>query len=164
MAVTKSIISKFKEGDSEAIGLVFEEYKNLLYFIIASYVSNSDDCDDLLSEVFLKALEHKNELKDVKNVKSYLSSIAKNEALQFLKKRKMIVIDNIDQMYGDNDNLNPILDMFGPLLTNKETIIIYYRIVFSYSWKEIVEETKIPESTAKLIYSNAKKKMRKMFL
>ena len=51
-----------------------------------------------------------------------------------------------------------------PLLSNKETIIVYYRAVFDYSWSEIVELTGIPESTARRIYTNAKERLRKELL
>ena len=164
MRVSKKIVQLFIEGDKEATGIVFEEYKNLLYFIISTYVSNPTDCDDLLSETFLKAMEHRKEINNTSSLKSYLSSIAKNEAMQFLRKKKEIVSENIDEIYGSNDKKNVLLDLFGPLLTNKETIVVYYRAVFSYSWKEIREETGIPESTAKLLYKNAKEKLRKALL
>ena len=64
-------------------------------------------------------------------------------------------------MYGEEDQYNVMLNLLEPLLTNKETIIVYYRAVFSYSWAEIVELTGIPESTARAIYATAKEKLRK---
>lgn len=164
MSVSKKTVQKFIDGDEIATGEVFEEYKNLLYFIIASYVDNPDDCHDLLIETYLKAMEHRKDINDVKNIKAFLSSIAKNEALQFLRKRKDDVIECIDEKYAENDKGNTLLDLFGPLLSNKETIVLYYRAVFSYSWKEIREETGIPESTSKLLYNRAKEKLRKELL
>lgn len=164
VSISKAIVKRFVQGDEIAIGLVFEKYKNLLYFIIATYVSNPDDCDDLLSETYIKAIENRNQLKDLNKIKSYLSTIAKNEALQFIRKNKTLVLNNIDDMYGENDNINAALDLFGPFLNDKETIIVYYRAVFTYSWKEIALETGIPESTAKMIYKKAKEKLRKEML
>ena len=164
MSISKKTIQRFKNGDEVATGEVFEEYKNLLYFIIATYVSNPSDCDDLLSETFLKAIEHRNELNDLSKIKSFLCTIAKNEALQFLRKSKDITINYADEIYGQNDRGNALLDIFGSSLTNKETVILYYKAVFSFTWKEITLETGIPESTAKLIYKKAKEKLRKELL
>lgn len=164
MRISKRTVLKFVNGDADAIGEVFEEYKNLLYFIIASYIPNPDDCDDLLSETYIKAIEHRSELKDLRKIKAFLSRIAKNEALQFLRKNHSIPFDTIEEMYGEEDRINSILDLFGPLLNNKETIVVYYRAVFSYSWKEIVSETGIPMSSAKAIYAKAKEKLRKELL
>lgn len=164
VSVSKRVVLDFMKGDQVATGEVFEEYKNLLYFIITTYVSNSNDCDDLLSETFLKAMQHRNDIKNPPNIKSFLSKIAKNEALQFLRKNKTVVLEHIDEIYGQDDVSNPLLDMFGPLLDNRETIIVYYRAVFSFSWKEIATETGIPESTSKAIYKTAKEKLRKELL
>ena len=64
-------------------------------------------------------------------------------------------------MYGEEDKKNVLLNILEPLLSDKEAIVTYYRAVFSYSWKEIVEMTGIPESTARLLYRQAKEKLRK---
>ena len=42
-----------------------------------------------------------------------------------------------------------------------EVIVIYYKIIFDYSWNEIVKEAGIPLSTARLIYKKAKEKLKK---
>lgn len=164
MAISKNTIHKFILGDNEATGEVFEEYRNLLYFIIASYISNPSDCDDVLSETYLKAMLHRNEIKNPSKLKSFLSSIAKNEALLFLKKQNRNTLIYIDEMYGEDDKNNSLLEEINPLLSNKETVVLYYRAVFSYSWKEINQETGIPISSAKLIYKKAKEKVRKELL
>ena len=67
----------------------------------------------------------------------------------------------VEEMYGVNDRGNDVLDILEPLLSNKETIVVYYKAVFSYTWDEIYEETGIPSSTARLIYKTAKEKLRK---
>ena len=162
MGISKHIAIGFMNGDKEAIGQVYLEYKNLMYFIIASYVNNQNDCDDVLSESFLKAIEHKSELKSPENLKSFLCTIAKNQAINFQKKNSAMVISSIiDEMYGEEDRTNPVLNMIEPILSNKETIVVYLRVIYSYSWDEIEEEVGIPNSTARRLYKNAKEKLRK---
>ena len=161
MSISKQVVQSFILGNEDAIGKVYDEYKNLMYFIIASYISLPEDCEDVLSESFIKAMNHRTELKDPNNIKSFLASIARNTALDFLKKSKEIPTDLIDDMYGTTDQYNVMLNLLEPLLTNKETIVVYYRAVFSYSWAEIVELTGIKESTARAIYASAKEKLRR---
>ncbi len=161
MSLSNKTVIGFINGDQEAISSVYLEYKNLLYFVIASYVDNKDDCNDVLSEVFLKAIQHRESLSKGESLKSFLCSIAKNEAINFAKKNRNIPCDVIEEIYGENDKTNSVVDMLEPLLTNKETIVVYYKAVFSYTWDEISKETGIPESTARLIYKNAKEKLRK---
>ena len=161
MSISKQVVQSFILGNEDAIGKVYDEYKNLMYFIIASYISLPEDCEDVLSESFIKAMNHRTDLKDPNNIKSFLASIARNTALDFLKKSKETPTDLIDDMYGTNDQYNVMLNLLEPLLTNKETIVTYYRAVFSYSWAEIVELTGIKESTARAIYASAKEKLRR---
>ncbi len=161
MSVSKQTVLAFIDGQEDATAKVYDEYKNLMYFIIASYISLPEDCEDVLSEAFIKAMDHRTDIKDPSNIKSFLASIARNTALDFIKKSKETPTDLIDDMYGSTDQYNVMLNLLEPLLTNKETIVTYYRAVFSYSWKEIVEETGIPESTARAIYASAKEKLRR---
>ena len=164
MSISTQVVQSFMLGNEDAIGKVYDEYKNLMYFIIASYISLPEDCEDVLSEAFIKAMEHRTDLKDPKNIKSFLASIARNTALDFLKKNKEVPSDIIDEIYGLEDRTNTLLNTIEPLLSNKETIVVYYRIGFSYSWKEVEEETHIPESTARRIYMSAMDKLRKELL
>ena len=162
MSISNKTIQAFILGNEDAIGKVYDEYKNLMYFIIALYISLPEDCEDVLSDAFIKAINHRGDLKDPSKIKSFLSTIARNTALDFLKKNKEIPNSEvIEEMYGEEDQYNVMLNLLEPLLTNKETIVTYYRAVFSYSWSEIVELTGIPESTARAIYATAKEKLRK---
>ena len=162
MSISKSTIQAFILGNEDGIGKVYDEYKNLMYFVIANYISLPEDCEDVLSESFIKAINHRSDLKDPSKIKSFLVTIARNTALDFLKISKVIPISEVvEEMYGENDSYNVMLNLLEPLLTNKETIVTYYRAVFSYSWQEIVEETGIPESTARAIYASAKEKLRR---
>ena len=162
MSVSSRTIKKFIANDQKATEKVYLEYKNLMYFIIASYVSNKSDCDDILSDAFMKAMEKRHEIKDPTKLKAFLSSIAKNEALNFLKKyRDTPNSEIIDQLYTEDDRSNDFLSLIEPLLTNKETIVVYLKVGFSYTWNEISEETGISESTARRIYESAKEKLQK---
>lgn len=162
MSISKQTIQSFIIGNEDAIGKVYDEYKNLMYFVIASYISLPEDCEDVLSEAFIKAINHRNDLKNPDSLKTYLTTIARNTALDFLKKsRELPSSDVIEEMYGESDQYNVMLNLLEPLLTNKETIVTYYRAVFSYSWAEIVELTGIKDSTARALYASAKEKLRK---
>ena len=162
MSISQKTIHAFIQGNQEAIGEVYEEYKNLMYFVIASYISQPEDCEDVLNDSFIKAMEHRTDLQDPSKLKSFLTTIARNTALDFLKKKKESAMsDLIDEIYGETDSYNVMLNLLEPLLTNKETIVTYYKAVFQYTWPEIVELTGIKESTARKIYAEALVKLRK---
>ena len=75
-------------GKVELINALFEElytkYKGLVCFIISKYIKSVDDVVDIAQDVFLDFF---NNAKNVnKNIKFYLTSSAKNKALDYLKK------------------------------------------------------------------------------
>jgi len=153
-------IQAFLNGDEEAAAKVYYAYRNLMYFIIASYVDNKDDCDDLLSESFLRVLEARESLTSGHGLKSYCASIARNLALSFLRKRNPT--ESFDEAYAPSeDSVSEIYEQLEPLLSKKEIMVLYYKAVFGYRWEEIVELTGIPSSTARLLYKQAKEKIRK---
>ena len=162
MGISRQTVLEFVAGDKQAIEKVYLEYKNLMFFVIANYVSSKSDIDDILSESFMKGMEKVKDVDQPSKLKAYLTTIAKNTALDFLKKNKPIPCsDVIDDIYGENDKTNDFLSLIEPLLTNKETIVVYYKIYFSYTWTEIAEETGISESTARRLYDSAKAKLKK---
>ncbi len=160
--ISQKTFNLFLSGDEEATQLVFEEYRNLVCFIAATYISNPDDCSDILSITFLKVLENREKINGPNELKQFVCAIAKNESINFLKKdNHLFKTELIDEMYGEEDKTNDVLNLLEPVLTNKEVIVIYYKIIFDYSWNEIVKEAGIPLSTARLIYKKAKEKLKK---
>ena len=98
MSISNITFQRFTRGEEKAIEKVYLEYKNLMYFIIASYVPNKFDVEDILSDSFIKAVEHREEVKKPESLKSYLAQIAKNQALNFFKggKNKTAIIASLD--------------------------------------------------------------------
>ena len=165
MSISNSTFIKFTRREQKAIEKVYLEYKNLMYFVIASYISNKCDVEDVLSDSFIKAVDHRLDIKEPEKLKSFLSTIAKNTALDFLRKQREIPSsDVIDEIYADDDRSNNLLSMLEPLLTNKETIVTYLKVGFSYTWEEIASETGLSIASARRIYEKAKEKLRKGLL
>ena len=81
MGISRRTVLGFIAGNAKATEKVYGEYKNLMFFVIASYVPSKEDCDGILSESFLKAMEHRSDLKDPGKLKPFLTSIAKKTVL-----------------------------------------------------------------------------------
>ena len=160
--ISSKTFTNFIHGDELATQEVYEEFRNLAYFVIATYISNADDCNDVLSNTFLRVLENRQSIEHAKHLKQFICTTAKNEAINFMKKEyRSVPTDLIDEMYGSADKSNDVLNLLEPLLTNKEVIVVYYKVIFEMTWEEITRETGIPSSSARLIYKQAKAKLRK---
>lgn len=160
--INSKTFNMFILGDEESTGKVYREYRNLAYYVIATYVGNAEDCNDILSDTFLKVLQNRKNITGVSSLKQFICTTAKNLAIDFLRKdNRLEKSDLIDEMYGEEDRTNNVLNLLEPYLSNKELIVVYYKAVFEYSWDEIAKETGIPSSTARLIYKTAKEKLKK---
>ena len=98
--ISKQTFKAFIQGDESATEQVYREYRNLAYFVIATYVKNQDDCNDILSDTFLKLLQNRESVKDVNGLKQFICTIAKNEAVNFIRKDSHVVQSElIDEIY-----------------------------------------------------------------
>lgn len=160
MNVSSKTAKQFLQGDEAATAEVYQNYRALLYFIIASYVDRKEDCDDVYQEVFLKVISKKDEIKDPSSLHYYLCATAKNEAIDFAKRQsRMESEQEIEELRGEEESSQ--LDYFLPYdLTKEEKTIVGYRITFGLSYREISEILEIPIPTAKLRYVQAIQKIK----
>ncbi len=146
----------FVSGDEASIQEVYVAYRKLLFFIIVSIVKNEEDAKDLLQETFLKAIENRRSIANPKFLDSYLTATARNLALNFAqKKRPEVSYEDLEEVYGEEEKDNVYLQEMNAYLTDKENIVILYKIEYGYSFRAIAALTGIPVSTVALRYKAA---------
>ena len=94
-----SLYQRFLSGDERALSLLIDRYKQSLLRFLYGYVQDEDVAEELFSDVFL-ALYFKRTFtpKTDSGLKPYLYKIARNKALNHLKKikrRKEISLENL---------------------------------------------------------------------
>ena len=163
MNVSLKTAKKFLEGDENATIEVYQKYHALLYFIIATYLNRKEDCDDVYQNVFLKLLGKRNEIKEISSFHQYLCTMAKNEALDFLRKEDRAELkENIDEIMGPT-NSSP-LDYFLPYnLTKEEKSLVGYRLTIGLSWKDISVILETPIPTLRKQYVQAIKRIKEVY-
>lgn len=83
----KELVDAYKEGNIEALGKLFDQYKNPLYSFILRMVHNHAEADDVFQEVWLKAVKNLNNYRADKFL-SWLFRIARNLVIDRTRKRK----------------------------------------------------------------------------
>lgn len=108
MTLEKKLKHAIKSNDIDKIHIVFDEiyitYGRLVYFKIMQYVDNKLDVEDLTQDVFVSFY---NNIKfiEVLNIKYYLVAFAKNKALDYLKKKNEIVINDKKAVLEKEDTI-----------------------------------------------------------
>ncbi len=74
------------------------EHMRRIYLLIYRVVGNVDDAQDLTQEVFIKVLQRQEQLRDREKAAHWLSRIATNTAIDFLRRHKRVSFSDIDEI------------------------------------------------------------------
>lgn len=100
MAVEKTdelIMKKVANGDLEAFKEIVHKYGDMIYNVCFRFAGNSEDANDLVQDVFLKALENAGSFRRESTVSTWLYSIAVHHGLNVKNRRKKILFFSIDK-------------------------------------------------------------------
>lgn len=154
----KELFTEIKYDNKIAFEKLYNRYRKLVYAIVFSLLKNEQDSEDIVQVVFTKIYSiDKNKL-PVKNEASWLYSVAKNETLNFLKKRKeYISLDDIYEIPDNNNELTKLIDQdnYNRLISKLDSIekeIVSLKILANLSFEEIGNLLNKPTGTIKWKY------------
>lgn len=89
MASDEAALSrKFREGSEDALSEAIRQHGPALYRICRRFAKTHEDADELLQETFVKAWEKRKKFKGQASLKTWLTRIAINLSLNFVRKQK----------------------------------------------------------------------------
>ena len=171
----QELINKYLTGDSEAIELLIKRYLKPVYGFSYRYVRNSEEAEDITQETFLKAWRNLKQFQKGKNFKTWLFTIAKNTAIDFIRKsrsasggKRAVPFSFFDTADGENflENVLPdpaplasqlaerfdlqgIISRATHLLSAKHRTALALRYNDNMSFREIAETLGEPVHTIK---------------
>ncbi len=166
MSLENKLFKAKQSNNSFKIEKVFEEiyyeYGKLVGFVISKYISNKQDIEELIDDVFVSfsKIIMKN---DITNIKYYLIVQAKNASINFLKSKnnKLQIEYNeeyIDNISLDNSKYYDLINEMKLKLSAEEINIILLHTIYNYSFSEISSKYNKPLPTIASIYKRAIKK------
>jgi len=96
------IIQSVLNGDREKFALFVEKYKGPVYNLVYRLTGSRHDAEDLAQETFIKAYKSLNIFKTKKKFFSWLYTIAINLTRNHLKKRKPLLVENVEDIKSNN--------------------------------------------------------------
>ncbi len=106
----QELISNYLKGDEKSLDALVRRYLAPIYGFVQSYVNNKEMAEDITQETFLKVWRNAKHIDQTKNFKSWLYTIAKNTALDFLKKKKSVPFSHFENEEGKNILLDLVPD------------------------------------------------------
>lgn len=90
-------VFKRRSNDEHSFRIFVNTYQEKIFRLISLFVKDEQECEELVSDVFVSLWTKREQLKEVDDIESYIFIIAKNKALNFLRKKRLELtdIDNI---------------------------------------------------------------------
>jgi RNA polymerase sigma-70 factor (ECF subfamily) len=119
------LVRAFLKGDGDSFAALVDRHMPMVYKFTYRYVGNADAANDIVQDVFIKVWKNIKKFDQGKNFKTWLLTIAKNTALDAVKKKKAILFSKIEEGDADLDTfLAPYVetpDLPDELLQRKQT-------------------------------------------
>lgn len=103
-----------RDGNTEALRLLFDENKKRIFSLAYQYVRNAEDAEDILQETFIKAYNSldKFHLQDGASFSPWLYRIGINCSIDHIRRNKRrkehsSQIDNLENISSHNSNSDP---------------------------------------------------------
>ena len=176
----KLIDKATKVGDESAFAELMERYKKPVYHMILKMVRNVDDAEDLTIEAFAKAFKNLDRFKKDYTFSTWLFRIATNNAIDFIRKKKLETYSlntsftddagesvNIDvednRLTPDEQTIKTqkieLVRMFVTKLPAKYQRLVKLRYFDELSYEEIAKELEAPLGTVKAQLHRARELM-----
>jgi RNA polymerase sigma-70 factor (ECF subfamily) len=82
------LIADYLAGDKPALEVLFARYLNPVFYFVYRYVGDEEEAQEIVQLTFIKVWKNLRKFKPEKKFKTWIFTIAKNTALDFLRKKK----------------------------------------------------------------------------
>jgi len=113
----KELYKEFLLGNNKSFEEIVKRHKNSIIYFIQRYTKSIDIAEDLAQDVFLYVLIHKKNYRFEYSLKTYLYTIAKSKALNYIKREKRIVA--IDEK--EYENIKDVEELEEKVFKNERT-------------------------------------------
>ena len=106
----QQLIASYLAGDEKSLEILFGRYLKPIYSFVYRYVSGAHDVEDITQEVFVRIWRNLKKFDQNKSFKTWIFSIAKNAAIDFLKKKKAIPFSEFENEEKENILIETLAD------------------------------------------------------
>lgn len=169
-------IQQILDGDKSGLRMIYDAYLPYIYQVILGIVQQKEDAEDITSDFFIKLWQNASSYRKGGGHKGYLATIARNMAIDFLRKHKREQLEsfqvneddetsvyehqsdvNIEEEVIAEENLREVLSH----LKEPERLVVDMKVLSEMTFQEIADVLKVPLGTVTWRYREAMKKLRR---
>lgn len=167
--------------DKKKFEKFYEEHLDKVYRFIFFRCGNKDLAEDLVSEIFMKALEHFDNYDEKKSSSAWIMTIARNHLINYWRDKKPTqplpgeTPEDSDDAYDDafwlksarlafnkDKEAQEIYELLATL-SKEEAELVTFHYLIGYSYLEIAKQKQMSEGSVKVAVHRAIKKLRKNY-
>lgn len=80
------LLIKVAQGDENAFTILFDKYRDKIFFFALKFLQSDTRAEDVLQEIFLKVWMSRDELPAIKNFRAWLNTITRNHIYNALRR------------------------------------------------------------------------------
>lgn len=96
MSHGNELFRRYLDGDTAAFDTIIREYRENLIFFVMRYVKSSALAEEVAQDAFVELLIHKDRYNFSCTLKTYLFTIARNKAVNILRRQKFHTDEELD--------------------------------------------------------------------
>ena len=175
-------VARMVRGDKTGLKEIYENYLGYIYRIIYEILQSKENAEDITSEFFIRLWDRAEQFKPGTGHKGYLATMARNMAIDFLRRHKReeltAMLQDIESEPEEEKGGKPGIsrsstDVEAEVLQDisvqkaMETLkpgerqIVSMKVLGELTFKEIAQIMGIPMGTVTWKYQNAIKKLRR---
>lgn len=169
-------VRKMLAGDKSGLKEIYDAYLAYIYRIVYGVVGRKEDAEDITSEFFIKLWQQADRINFGNGHKGYLATVARNMALDHIRKYKREVLDSFSatededvpkkEPVSDADVETEVLQEVSlkdalNSLKEAERAVVSMKVLGEMTFAEISESLGVPMGTVTWRYREAIKKLRR---
>ncbi|MBP9863915.1 sigma-70 family RNA polymerase sigma factor [Patescibacteria group bacterium] len=177
----QELVASYIQGHTISFDLLVLRYLKLVYSVAFHYAKNQQDAEDISQDAFVKALQHIRSFDQEKPFKPWMLRIVRNQALDWLKKKKPFLVSDVEteeegeRLLESIPDPSPLADVLAVQHESSEEIVrliatlpaedrhlLFFRYVRGFSFKEIAGELHQVLDTVKSKHRRLLLKLRKI--
>src|SRR5688572_20926869 len=97
------LVAAVVKGDKDAFRSLIHKYERLVVSMVFRMITQREDAEDLCQDIFLKVYEKLPTFKFQSKLSTWIGSITFNTCINALKKKKVLLLDDINIFFGKED-------------------------------------------------------------
>lgn len=151
------LMTQIQDGSNTAFETLYNEMYRGVFSFIYSYTKNYHTAEDLLQETFIKVKTKIQNYNSGTNASAWILQIAKNTALDYLRKNKPVDETQETSNYFDLDQKLYLQNCLIKYIEDGDRQIIILHTFYGYKAREIAKILNIPMGTVLWKYNRAMK-------